>query len=109
MARKVTYEDLKRLQKGQSALAAKVIELQGSLTKIETMLELGFCTSQSQKQMQVQEVAEMQDHVEHEIAENHEQLPMEVVETINEEISSVANNTAAVVNNSKNCFSSSLT
>ena len=51
MARKVTYEDLERLQEGQaalqegqaaleegqSALAAKVNELQGSLTKqIET-------------------------------------------------------------------------
>jgi len=34
---------------------------------------------------------------------------MEVVQTINKEILSVANNTAAVVNNSKNCFSSSLT
>ena len=56
MARKVTYEDLERLQEGQaalqegqaaleegqSALAAKLNELQGSLTKIETMLELGF-------------------------------------------------------------------
>jgi hypothetical protein len=59
------------LEEGQSALAAKVNELQGSLTKIETMLELGFCTSQSQKQIQVQELAEMQDHIQHEIADNH--------------------------------------
>ena len=73
------------------------------------MLELGFCTSQSQKQTQVQELAEMQDHIQHEFADNHEQLWMEVVQTINNEISSVANNTAAVVNNSKNCFSSYLT
>ena len=109
MARKNTYEDLKWLQEGQSALAAKVNELQGSLTRIETMLELGFHTSQSQKQIQVQELAEMQDHIQHENADNHEQLRMEVVQTINKEISSVANNTAAVVNNSKSCFSSSLT
>ena len=71
MARKVTYEDLERLQEGQSALAAKVNELQGSLTKIETILELGFHTSQSQQQIQVQELAEMQDHIQHEIADNH--------------------------------------
>ena len=109
MARKVTYEDLKRLQEGQSALAAKVNELQGSLKRIETMLELGYCTSQSQKQIQVQELAEMQDHIQHEIADNHKQLLMEVVQTINKEILSVANNTAAVMNNSKNCFSSSQT
>ena len=43
---KVTYEDLERMQEGQAALAdgqsklaVKVNELQGSLTKIETMLE----------------------------------------------------------------------
>ena len=78
MAWKVTYEDLEQLQEGQaalqegqSALAAKVNELQGSLTKIETMLELGFCTWQFQKQIQVQELAEMQDHIQHEIADNH--------------------------------------
>ena len=71
MERKVTYEDLKQLQEGLSALAAKVNELQGSLTKIETMLELGFCTSQSQKQIQVQELAEMRNHIQHEIADNH--------------------------------------
>ena len=34
---------------------------------------------------------------------------MELVQTISKEISSVANNTAAVVNNSNHCFSSSLT
>ena len=85
MAWNVTYEDLKRLQEGQaalwegqaaleegqSALAAKVNELHWSLTRIETMLELGFHTSQSQKQIQVQELAEMQDHIQHEIADNH--------------------------------------
>ena len=80
MARKVTYKDLERLQEGQSALSAKVNELQGCLTKFETMLELGFHTSQSQKQIQVQELAEMQDHIQHEIADNHEQLQMEVVQ-----------------------------
>ena len=73
------------------------------------MLELGFHTSQSQKQIQVQELAEMQDHIQHEIADNHEQLQMEVVQTINKKILSVANSTAAVLNDSKNCFSSSLT
>ena len=83
MAWKVTYEDLEQLQEGQSALAAKVNELQGSLTKIETILELGFHTSQSQQQIQVQELAEMQDHIQHEIADNHKQLQMEVVQTIN--------------------------
>ena len=55
MARKVTYEDLERLLEGQFALAAKVNERQGSLTKIETILELGFRTSQSQQQVQAQE------------------------------------------------------
>ena len=78
---------------------------------------------ESQKQIQVHETAEMKElfqqltsDVEHKVEEeqvqqfasdlvhNHEQL-----RTIKEEISSVANNTAAVVNNSKNCFSSSLT
>ena len=56
MAQKVTYEDLEGLQEGhaaleegQSALAAKVNELQGSFTKIETMLELVLQTSQPQQ------------------------------------------------------------
>ena len=84
-------------------------ELQGSLTKIETILELGFHTSQSQQQIQVQELAEMQDHIQHEIADNHKQLQMEVVQTINKEILSVGNNTAAVVNFPKSRFSSSPT
>ena len=70
MARKVTYEDLEQLQEGQaalqegqSALAAKVNELQGSLTKSETMLELGFCTLQSQQQVQVQELAAVTNQI----------------------------------------------
>ena len=82
-------------------------------TELKTMMELMVrnlqLTIESQKQIQVQELAEMQDHIQHEIADNHEQLLMEVVQTINTEILSVANNTAAVMNNSKHCFSSSLT
>ena len=93
MAWKVTYEDLKRLQEGQaalwegqaaleegqSALAANMAELQGIMSEIKneikTMMELMVQNLQlsieSQKQIQVQELAEMQDHIQHEIADNH--------------------------------------
>ena len=87
---------------------------------------------ESQNQIQVHEPAEMKDQIQQDVQQiasdmkhkvkeeqvqqfasdlvyNHEQLQMEVVQTINKEISSVANNTVAVVNHSKNCFSSSLT
>ena len=74
MAQKVTYEDLEQLQEGQaalqegqSALASKLNELQGSLARIETMLELGFRTSQSQNQIQVHEPAEMKDQIQQDI------------------------------------------
>ena len=116
MARKVTYEDLERLQEGQFALAAKVNERQGSLTKIETILELVLQTFQSQNQIQVHELGEMKDQIQQDVQQiasdmkhkveeeqvqqfasnlvhNHEQLQMEVVQTINKEIASVVTNT----------------
>ena len=51
------------LADGQSKLAVKVNELQGSLTKIETMLESALQTSQSQQQVQVQELAAVTDQI----------------------------------------------
>ena len=68
--RKVTYEDLERMQEGQAALAdgqskltVKVNELEGSLTKIERMLESVMRSSQSQQQVQVQERAAVTDQI----------------------------------------------
>ena len=58
------------------------------------MLELMLQTLQSHQQVKGQE-----------LVNNHEQLQMEVVQTINKEISSVVTNTVAVVNFSKNSFS----
>ena len=93
MARKVTYEDLKRLQEGQaalqegqaalaegqSALAAKVSELKAEIkTELKTMMELMVLKFQlaieSQKQIQVQELEEMKDHIQHELADMTVQL-----------------------------------
>ena len=78
MARKVTYKDLERLQEGQAALAegqsvlaANVAELKAEIkTELKTMMELLVQNSQSQKQLQVQELAEMQDHIQQELVHN---------------------------------------
>ena len=85
-----------QIQLGRGQQAKEMAEIKEDVQQISSDM------THKVEEEQVQQFASYLVH-------NHEQLQMEVVQTINKESSSVANNSAAVVNNSKNCFSSSLT